>query len=334
MVSNAKKRKNKVINHVEILDNLPNNLQDNLQDNLPNNLLNNIEDNINIDWKLIYDEDDIRPPKPTYEDKIIGDGYEDFEKFIQQIMSDNSYDDSMKQIIIQSRKEFIDNFDNKIKLSSEKAIRSGIIVPLIIRLKDESLNSLTEQQKQFLLNQIDKWIDGLVQFIELESELLYLTFELVEQIEQIEQLSNENRIVNVNVIKIKNVFVPKNYEEYLELADMMEIVKTQSIIEEQQRINKENVIRKEEQEKIELMKKQRELNLAGLYFNFNKMCSIDQTTRLVKDKLQHSLSNYKNLQTDLIELDSEQVEQLIKFIGSIRISKDDKEKIINLIKQI
>ena len=64
------------------------------------------------------------------------------------------------------------------------------------------------------------------------------------------------------------------------------------------------------------------------------MCSIDQTTRLVKDKLQHSLSNYKNLQTDLIELDSEQVEQLVKFIGSIRISKDDKEKIINLIKQI
>lgn len=317
----------------------------------------NNEFNGNIDTKLVdineYKQDDIIDntnnynnfndfeeqyvPEPiqTYTDKLIGDfetEFDDFETFKQNIISDNSIDESMKKIIIESRKDFIDKFENKVLKSAEKTMRIGITSLLIVKIKSQNNLVFNNEFKKKILEDIDKWIDGTITIIALESDQLYQLQEIIKKIEK------EKKITGIE--KLKNIFVPHNYSEYLDFVDFMEIIKK----EEQEKINKEleeiKLLEQEEIRKKEIEEKNnneiklRESKLSILHLNLNKIGCFDKETLILKEKLFQPIKKFIDLETNTIILDNGLYGNLLKFLNSIRIKKEDKEEIINLCENI
>lgn len=97
-----------------------------------------------------------------------------------------------------------------------------------------------------MINQIDKWIDGKISIIKLESEILFELYELIDSI--------KITCPDINDIEIKKIFEPKNLDDYIYFIDTMDLIKTQSIKEEQERINKK--IEKEKTEEDEKKKEE------------------------------------------------------------------------------
>lgn len=290
--------------------------KNNIPDDIPNDKM------INQDFIDVHDDvedENIRKPIPSFTEKLINDEPDDFEKFKQQIMSDDSIDPSMKQVIIQSRKEFIDNQENKTRTNAEKVIRVGLTAPLIVKIKSQQ--NLIFGKK--ILEQIDRWVDGKIQLIKLDSEPLFMIYEFIDE------LVNQKKIIESN--KLKNIFAPQNPDEYVEYLDMMEVIKTQSIREEEERIKRENE-KKEMNERNDKEIRLRETKLSVLNFNLNKLGSIDKEIYELKKQLTEPIGRFISLQTNLIELDLETGEKLIKFLNSIRIKKEDKDMIISLYK--
>ena len=289
---------------------------------------NNDIDNFNDNF------DDVRQPIPTITEKLIDDVNDNFEEFKRQIMSDNSIDNDLKEVIIKSRQEYIENFENKSKKNMERGFRSGLIVPLIIKIKSPEFKNIPEEQKSIILNNIDKWIDGYIQIVELYAEPMYQIFELIDD------LKKSNKIIDSS--KLKNIFIPKNYDEYIDLVNTMDIIKTQSIKEEEDRKNREQeeirlleeeVKKIKELENIKILQIQlREDKLSVFKFNLNKISLIDHETKILKEHLDLPLKNFINLESEFIILDIEIATKFIKFLNSIRIKKEDKEHLINLCK--
>jgi len=288
-----------------------------------NNFYNNDDNDDN------NDDDNIRKPIPTITDILIGNDTDEFEKFKYTILSDKLIDNDMKQIIIQSRKEEIEKFDKKSKKNIENAIRSSIIAPLIIRIKDINYNKINLNQKEYLIQQINKWVDENIQIIKLESDTLYEVYELIDMIKIIRSDIDEE--------KLKNIFKPKNYDDFVCFVDTIEIIKTQSIKEEHERINKKlekkRLEEKEEEEK-NIQIKIRQNLLEILILNLNKLCTFDIQIKSLKKELELPINRFIELETENIELEKSLGEKINKFINSIRIIKENKEKLLNLIKII
>lgn len=300
-----------------------------------NQKINNDINNFNNDFNNFNDNfDDVRQPIPTITEKLIDDVNDNFEEFKRQIMSDNSIDKNLKEVIIKSRQEYIENFENKSKKNMERGFRSGLIVPLIIKIKSPEFKNIPEGQKSIILNNIDKWIDGYIQIVELYAEPMYQIYELIDN------LKKSNKIIDSS--KLKNIFIPKNYDEYIDLVNTMEIIKTQSIKEEEDRkirehekirLLEEEVKKINELENIKILQIQlREDKLYVLKLNLNKISLIDLETKILKEHLDLPLKNYINLESEFIILDIEIANKFIKFLNSIRIKKEDKENLINLCK--
>ena len=62
----------------------------------------------------------------------------------------------MKQIIIQSRMEFIQNYEKKLEKNTEKIIRTGLITPLKIKLEDNNYTKIHFNDKEKIILLIDK----------------------------------------------------------------------------------------------------------------------------------------------------------------------------------
>jgi len=301
----------------------------------------NNDDNNNIDINNEYDDyydldNNIPSPMVSKSDVLIDNGTDDFEKFKNKILSDKSIDSDMKQILIKSRMEEIEKFNTKSKNNIENAIRSGLVSPLIYKLKDIQYKKINDKQKGYLINQIEKWTDGKIHKIKLESEILYELNELIDLIKSVR--------IDIDEIKIKNIFEPKNVDDYICFMDTIEIIKAESIKEEQERINKkiekkrleeeQEKKRIEEEEKKQIQIKFRQDLLEIIIINLNKLSSVDSQTKNLKNELELPIGKFIGLESNFIELEENLSKQLIKFINSIRIIKENKESIINLIKII
>lgn len=318
--------------HVNInVDFLENN---HLNNHLNNNNYNNVQIHEPITLKkdiLIndnnYDDVQIHEPIALKKNILINDDEDDFEIFKQSILSDESIDNDMKQILIQSRKEQLDKIELKSKQNIEKAIRLNIISPLITKLKDNTCFELNNEQKKYIINQISRWTDGTIQKIKLESETLYALIEIIVIV--------KSTRVDMDDVKIKKIFEPKNQSDYLSYVDMIEEIKTQSIKEEQERINKkiEKAKLEEENNKAKMEKiKFREEITRELIMNLYRLGSIDAETKILKSNLVLPLDKFIKLEIEYIEMSQELFLQTQKFINSIRITKENKENILKSIK--
>lgn len=308
-----------------------------------NDLLNNIvvepnEPNELYEYNEPYimdEEDDIRAPIPSTSGILLDDGTDDFIEFKKSILADNTLEPDMKQILIQSRLDTIKKFEAKSKSNIEKAFRAGMVSILMVKLKSNEYCKINTIQKEQVLKQIDKWIDGIIKTIKLDSEILYEINGLIDEIKFVR--------TDFDDIKLKQIFEPKNPDDYICFIDTMETIKLQSIKEEQERINKkmeqkrleeeaEKKRLEEEEEKNQIMIVRKEL-VNVLILNLNKLSLIDKETKELKEIVIIPINNYIGLITDYIEIPSNDIlTEFVKFINSIRIVKDVKEKILNLIK--
>lgn len=282
-----------------------------------------------------YDNDYVRPPISSIRQTLIDDEPDDFIEFKKSILADNTLDSDMKQILIQSRLDAMGNFEEKSKSNIEKAFRTETVGIIKIKIKSSEYCKMDAWQKDIVLKLIDKWIDGSMRTIKLDSEILYLINELIDEIKFTKKKFDDS--------KAKQIFEPKNPDDYICFADTMELIKLQSIKEEEDRINimekqrrlDEEVEKKRlEDEKIKnkIISDRKEL-VYDVIFNLNKLSLIDKETKQLKEIVQEPINNYIGLITDYIEIpDSETLTQLKKFINSIRIAKDIRSKILNLIK--
>ena len=150
----------------------------------------------------------------------------------------------------------------------------------------------------------------------------------------------ENNNINYQLEqKLKEIFIPTDLDEYNELFKMMKIVKTQSIFEEKERIQKELEIQKKKEElekEIEehnkLEKNNRYIQINLLILNLNKISIFDNPILILKNNCIGVINKYLELETDKIYLDNLIYEKLIEFINSIRIEKEYKHNLLNLIK--
>jgi hypothetical protein len=264
------------------------------------------------------DFDDVPEPIQSRYDTLIDNQLEDFEMFKNKILLDKTIDNDIKQILINSRKDEIDKFYENTKYNIENTYRSNIIRLLIIKLKEEKFDIVGYGRKEYLLNQINKWIEGKIQKIILESETLYELIELIDSIKSIYSDFEE--------IKIKNIFEPKNMDDYILYSDTMNLIKADSIKYEQMRLD-------EEENKIKLIKFRKNL-LETLIFNLKKLSFIDDEANCLKNELKIPITKFLELKTNYIELEEYIGRRTIRFINSIRITEEKKENIMNLIKII
>lgn len=341
-----KKDENNIVNKQNQLNN--NKMDDEI--NFNNNLLNNIviesnepnimEEDEDVQDKyneayIIDEENDIRAPIPSTSGILLDDGIDDFIEFKKSILADNTLDEDMKQILIQSRLDMIKKFEAKSKSNIEKAFRTGTVSILKVKLKSNEYCKINSIQKEQVLKQIDKWIDGTINIIKLDSEILYEINGLIDEIKFVR--------TDFDDLKLKQIFEPKNSDDYICFIDTMETIKLQSIKEEQERNNKKieqkrleeeeaEKKRLEEEKKNQLIKVRKEL-VEVLIFNLNKLSLIDKETKQLRENVIIPINNYIGLISDYIEIPSDDIlRQFVKFINSIRIIKETKEKILNLIK--
>lgn len=251
-------------------------------------------------------------------------------------MSDKSIDKDMKKIIIQSRFEFIQAHENKLKENAEKANRINLVTQLKITLGQNSFTRISNENKVKIIGQIDRWIGGNINQIKIDSDSLYQIYELVD-------LMGIKKII-IDKQAVKNIFIPSNPDEFLELVDLMEVIKAQSLVEEADRIQKElekKKIKEQNELKLKLLEenkleeiKLRQANIKLLQVNLSKMANFDPRTKNLKEKLGEPIEKYCQLENHKIILQEDIYNELVKFIGSIRISSQDKELIIGLFKII
>jgi hypothetical protein len=334
-----KKRESKKMNKNLEQKKLNNNLDGNgiINTNTDANTINKMKQSRNY-LNNDFDEDEVRQPIPQKTDCLIGNVIDinnenEFEMFKNQILMDNSLDSTMKQIIIDSRSDFIKRQKQKIEENTQKILKINLIVPLQIKLKDVGFNKISTENKEKILLLIDKWVDDKINLISLDSESLYQLYELVDQIGLEKKIKTE---------KIKNIFAPTNPDEFIELIEMMEIIKNQSIQEENKRIQKELELKKIQEEneikqkELELLKIQeinsRNEHVKLLLFNLNKISGYDCEIKNLKNNLESPVDKYCNLETDQILLNDNVYTNTIKFIKSIRMGLQDKETLLNICK--
>jgi len=257
-------------------------------------------------------DDEIRKPIPVKINKILDDE-DNFEIFKQNILSDNSIDYNTKQIIIESKKEYLENKCKKEIFNIKKTKRINKIAPLIIKIKETNVIL----DKDIILKKINEWLEAKISLIELDTENLYKLYELINSI---------NIIVDKKY-ELKKLFSPINQDEYIEYIEIMDTIKNQILIEEK---NKE--IKKLELLFIEEKKNTRITNIKQLTINLNKLSIFDSKIKIIKEELEIPINKYINLETDFIEISKELYKNTIEFINSLRFDKESKEKIIYILK--
>lgn len=300
---------------------------------IESNLNNVYKSDSENEYGYVSDEENIRPPIPVKMDRLFSsDSQEDLKTFIQDIMSDKTIEPEMKQIIIESRREFILKEESKAKKRAEIAHRQGILNPLIIKLKDANITKIIPSQKENILIQFYRWINIEIDLIDLESDQLIQLFELIDEM-------SESNILPFHT-DIKNIFIPSNPIEYAELVEIMHIIKAQSIQDEEDRLKKiqaeEEAIKLEElkikelEEKKNMLKDSRINQVNLLLINLNKLAGFDPKIKNLKTQLEIPISLYLGLETESIMIESELYQKTIQFINSIRIRKEDKELILSI----
>lgn len=248
-------------------------------------------------------EDNVRAPlanrRLNLYDPYDGQSIEDY---VRKINNDNTIDQEMKDILIQSRREFL-GLHKSIKESDMSILNNEIIVRAskvsgLVELFDsnpEIKNILHEKMNMFIGLDFD--------YIKLEPPEYIKVFELIEKF-------------NFNIETLR-YFKEKIIPYDLQLLNEYKLVIEKTKREQEEIINKS----------IEIESRTRNVQVFNIYICKLKL---DPAINKLAKSLEPKIEDYITLNTSIIQLDSELSLELGKFIRSIRI-KDSDLKIITQI---
>jgi hypothetical protein len=254
------------------------------------------------------DDDNVREALPIIKDKMLNID-EDYNEFKQSLLLNNDLDEDMREILLKSRYEYIENFSTKNKFNPDVAKKSEI-------LKIFSCELLKKSQKDSIFNNLQKkvdkkmndYIDGTIKEIKLDFEYYY----------EVENMINELLISFDKKEKLFNIFKPDNRQEYINYKMIIDISKQEAIELEKEKKDLE-------EEKI-----RRNTIINPLLVNLKKLSKFDTSTKILIEKIENSINDYLGLKTEKIILDDMLRDDLVKFIKSIRMTLDEKNTIISL----
>ncbi len=250
-------------------------------------------------------EDNIRAPLPNRRFNLYDpyDG-ESIEDYVRKINNDNSIDREMKDILIQSRREFL-GLDSPIQDADMSILNNEIIVraskvSVLVELFDKN-----QEIKNILQEKMNMFIGLSFDFIKLEPPDYIKVFELIDNsnfgIESIRYFKEKIIPYDINLLNEYKIVLEKTKKEHEEK------IKNQ----------------------IEIEKRTQNVKVFNIY-----ICKLkfDPSINELARKLQPKIDDYIGLKTQVIELDSssELSSEFGKFIRSIRIKDAD----LNIISQI
>jgi hypothetical protein len=280
----------------------------------------------------------IIPLEKYDEDNLINDEKE-YLIFKKKIMSDTTIDNQMKSILLQSKRDYLDNLKNKnfqanINDAHELSLKPELR-DFIYEFNKKCLKSkIYQNHKEFIFKKIKYFNEKKINIIYLEFEMCWDIYELINK-----------KIVNPNKKKILfEIFKPSDEEEYKNYVKVIEISKKdyekKEKKEKQEKIKIENeLLKKKEEEKIKKIKEEnnkieinnREKIISILQNNFKKLVLYDSEAKHIQSEINESLVKFLNLETESININNELNSRFNKFIDSIRISPEEKKKILSCI---
>lgn len=276
-----------------------------------NNNVDNNDNNIENNFDLIKEENE----------------YLEFKK---KIMSDNTIDNQMKSILLQSRREYLDILRKKI-IHKEISLTPELKIFMREFEKKCVLSKTYQNHKEILMKKIKKYCENKIKIIHLEFEMCCDIYKLINT--KIFDVNNKNKLLEI--------FKPSDIEEYKNYVKIIEMSKRdyekKQKKEKQDKIIELNKILQKEQEekdrknqeekkKIEILDRQKIISILDIYFK--KLIFFDDDVKQIKNELDNSIKKYINLETEYIEFDKNLHSRFNKFIDSVRISSEDKNKIL------
>lgn len=288
---------------------------------LPSNLQVNKKENVNqqstnlIDNQILFKEEN------------------EYINLKKKIMSDNTIDNQMKSILLQSKKEYLDNLKKKINSQNDSNIKQDLNG---LNLSPELNDLLREFNKKCLKsnnykNHKDLLLKKIINYNEKKIDVIYLEFEMCWDIYKI----INNKIFDLNKKKkLFELFKPSNEEEYNNYVKIIEISKREhekklkKEKEENLKIKeKEKMIKiNEEKKKIEIINRKKVISI--LQNHFNKLSFCDDEIKQIQNESNDSIIKYLNLETEFIQLDNQLHSRFNKFIDSVRISPEEKKYLL------
>ncbi len=240
-------------------------------------------------------EENIRAPLAARKLNLLDpyDG-ESLESYARRIRADNSIDHDLKEIMIQSRKEYLGIVDENsatFKFDNEVIVRANKIC------KITELFKLNPNLKIVLAQKLDKFVSMEIDLIKLEPP------EYLEVFSIIDKSNFDTETYNY----INKLIIPFDLNQLEEYKTVLEITK---------RENEEKIARNAE---IEIRKNN--VNIFNQYVL--RLSTFDQSVKSLSQSIDSHIQKYKDLQTDYVVLDSELKNQLKKFISSIRVKSGD-----------
>jgi len=241
-------------------------------------------------------DDEIEPPRPSYRDRLIDYNINNINYYIEnEDENDSENDDELRKIKIQSRKEYLDRIESKIKERKKQMEELSKIIKTITNKK------------------LEIYIDELIkQYINLEIKTIVLNFdvydEIIDHINQKYTLNNKDEI-----LKLIECNDEARRLEYLEILKLSKEMYTKE--QEYQKYKEKLILEIERRKKIFL-----EIN--------NKMIIIskyDSKILKLKNIIYNKIQEYINCEKDYIDIEDNDVTNFINFLGSIRIKYDEKE---------
>jgi hypothetical protein len=246
-------------------------------------------------------EDNIRAPLPNQRLNL-ADPYngESIEQYIQRINSDNTIDNDMKDILIQSRREFL-GLDKPIGQVDMSFMDNQIIVRATKVSKVAELFKTNQRLKQILCDKLDKFVNLTIDLMKLEPNEYIYVFEII----------NTNTFDSENYTYLKSIIVPYDQRVLEEYIQVIESSKREQ--------EKQDNIRKEVESRNEKFK---------VFNQYIMRLKLDPYVSSLSNDIYPSVQRYLNLETNFVELDSELKNKITKFISSTRI-KPEHINIIN-----
>ncbi len=303
-----------------------------------NNQINDLENNKQFEEikeiEQTPEDKKVRKAIPAQKSVLVLDPIQEFEEFKREILSNNKIDKDMKQIMIQTRKEFIQNHQKETKFNPSIASRSNLILELEKKLTSYSPDyininidndigvdfNLDIQTVKTIQLQIKKWIDGKISEIPIDYESCWKIIFLIGKLNIKEDAKQE----------IINIFIPDNQELFEEYAIMMnQIIYKHKLkkIEQLKQLELEQF--KKEQNEKEIAQRKELVKL--LVEPIVKLGFYDKKILELKEELEEPINNFISLTTEKIVLSNELENKLKHFVKSVRIAENIKNQINSIL---
>jgi hypothetical protein len=258
-------------------------------------------------------EEEIREPIASYTDRLVEE--EPYNIFEEMILSNDDIDEDLRQVMLESRKEYLDKYEKKSndeQIILNKINENKVLVNELINI----INLLSNIQiKNRLKSRIDRYIN-------LESENIILEFDIYDEI--IEFINNNYKSGNKE--DILKLFVCDNEEERQNYLNLLELSKKTYEEEEIQKKEKEEI----EKQQIFELNRRNELFLK-INLKLSSLSNFDKNILDLKNKIDPKIRDYINGKNYTLKLNEDDTINFISFIDSIRIESKIKNEILKLI---